>query len=153
MKTLNRCRPTFTSRKHAFPPSNDSDSVRAAKGERRRGDGCAVGHLHNAAKRQILFLIVRSGQVKEIVTSASPWNWTPDPSAEGTPRSTWTHGLQTFSIQSVLDLKAGDKVWLEIDYLANAELHEDAHNGSNLHYTHFSGWLMHENISITLDLE
>ena len=64
-----------------------------------------------------------------------------------------SHGFQTFSIQSVLDLKAGDKVWLEIDYLGNAELHEDAHNGSNLHYTHFSGWLMHENISITLDLE
>ena len=59
-------------------------------------------------------------------------------------------GYQTFSLQSTLDLKARDKVWLEIDYLGFADLHEDAYKGTSLHYTHFTGWLMQEDISTTL---
>lgn len=58
--------------------------------------------------------------------------------------------FETFSLQSVLPLKAKDKVWLEIptgNVKAGAFLHDN-----NNHYTHFIGWLLHEDISQPLSV-
>ena len=55
-----------------------------------------------------------------------------------------TKGYQTFSLQSTFNMKARYEVWLEIDYIGFAELHEDAYKRTSLHYAHFTGWLMQE---------
>lgn len=43
------------------------------------------------------------------------------------------------SLQSTLDLQAGDRVWVEIYYKSNSVYLYDA---SGYHYTHFTGWMM-----------
>lgn len=48
----------------------------------------------------------------------------------------------TLSLQSTLNLKAGDKVWLQIHWAETACLHD-----SKNHLTHFTGQLLHEDIS------
>lgn len=46
---------------------------------------------------------------------------------------------RTFSLQSVLHLKTGDRIWLSIQSASNADLYD-----SGGHYTHFTGWLSQE---------
>lgn len=50
---------------------------------------------------------------------------------------------ETFSIQSTLNLQAGDKIWLEISQQSTGACLSDHTN----HFTHFIGWLLEENIS------
>ena len=54
-------------------------------------------------------------------------------------------GIQTFSVQSTLQLNSNDVIWVQIDELSgNVKpiLFDDAN-----HSTHFTGWLLEENIS------
>lgn len=49
-------------------------------------------------------------------------------------------GFDTFSIQSILDLTAGDKVWVQLATVSGqAFLY-------NNRYTHFTGWILSENL-------
>jgi hypothetical protein len=48
---------------------------------------------------------------------------------------------ETFSLQSTLDLKSGDQIWLQI-----TEMSSGAYVWGN-YYTHFNGFLLQENIS------
>ena len=50
----------------------------------------------------------------------------------------------TFTLQSTLQLNAGDQVSLKLRSDANGFLHDD---GS--HFTHFTGWLLQEDFSYT----
>lgn len=61
-----------------------------------------------------------------------------------------TFGTQyeTYSLVATLPLKAGDKIWLQLPTgNANAFLHD-----VNNHYTHFTGWLLQEDISQPISL-
>ncbi|XP_046637474.1 uncharacterized protein LOC124315774 [Daphnia pulicaria] len=49
---------------------------------------------------------------------------------------------ETFSLQSTIDLKAGDQVWLQIIVLGSAYIQDDSR-----HFNHFTGWLLSEDIS------
>ncbi len=51
----------------------------------------------------------------------------------------------TYSIQSTLSLSAGDQIWVAITYRDKSGLQDDG-----AHYTHFTGWLLEENISQSL---
>jgi hypothetical protein len=55
-----------------------------------------------------------------------------------TGREEW----QTYSIQSTVDLKAGDQVWVKISSLNSAVLHDEAKQ-----FTHFTGWMLQEDLS------
>jgi hypothetical protein len=49
------------------------------------------------------------------------------------------------SLQSTLSLKPGDKIWIEIvDMSAGMYLFD-----GNNHYSHFSGWLLEEDFSLS----
>lgn len=50
---------------------------------------------------------------------------------------------ETYSLQSTLNLLAGDQVWLEIDFESTGVYLND---NLGAHYTHFTGWLLQENI-------
>ncbi len=50
--------------------------------------------------------------------------------------------FDTFTLQSLLHLNKGDQIWLYMYPLGAAPLFDDA-----LHYTHFTGMLLEENIS------
>ncbi len=50
---------------------------------------------------------------------------------------------QTLALQSTLDLKKGDRIWLEIEEIENAELHD---NGGWQTFSHFTGSLLQEDI-------
>lgn len=57
--------------------------------------------------------------------------------------------LKPYSLQSTLNLEAGDQVWVQIHRLGDPKgvyLFDDA-----AHYTHFNGWLLQENISNSLN--
>jgi hypothetical protein len=49
---------------------------------------------------------------------------------------------ETYSLQSTIDLKAGDQVWLQIVVLNSAVIQDN-----NDHFTHFTGWMLQEHIS------
>ena len=53
---------------------------------------------------------------------------------------------ETYSLQSTLNLLAGDEVWLEIRFLSPGVYLNDRPG----HFTHFTGWLLYENISQSL---
>lgn len=44
---------------------------------------------------------------------------------------------ETYSLQSTLNLKLGDRVWLKITHMNNANLHDNVN-----HFTHFTGQLL-----------
>ena len=47
----------------------------------------------------------------------------------------------TVSLQSTLNLQAGDEIWVQISLMSiRTYLHDDGY-----HYTHFTGWLLEEN--------
>ncbi len=48
----------------------------------------------------------------------------------------------TFSLQSTLHLKVGDKVNLQISYSTSGSLFDNVE-----HFTHFTGWLLQEDFS------
>ncbi len=50
---------------------------------------------------------------------------------------------ETLTIQSTIELKMGDLVWLQIVHLQGAHLQDDSAG----HFTHFSGWLLQEDLS------
>ena len=50
---------------------------------------------------------------------------------------------ETVSIQSLLVLKVGDRVWLE---LPRGQVNAYLHDNSN-HFTHFTGWMLQEDFS------
>lgn len=54
--------------------------------------------------------------------------------------------METFSLQTVLNLSVGDQVWIKISGLVNAVLQD-----SNNHLTHFTGWLIEEDVLRTLN--
>ena len=49
----------------------------------------------------------------------------------------------THSLHSTLELKTGDKVWLNLDYVQSGAYWHDSHR----HYTHFTGYLLQENMA------
>ena len=54
---------------------------------------------------------------------------------------------ESLSVQSTLNLQAGDQIWLQIS-TATPETFLDENPD---HYNHFSGWLLDENISQSLN--
>jgi hypothetical protein len=57
--------------------------------------------------------------------------------------------LKPYSLQSTLNLEAGDQVWVQIWRTGDPTgvyLYDDIN-----HYTHFNGWLLQENISNSLN--
>lgn len=68
-----------------------------------------------------------------------------DPVGEGDADSrSGDRELETLSIQSLLDLNEGDQVWVSITGLANAVVQD-----SEKHVSHFTGWIVTEDISLT----
>ncbi len=55
--------------------------------------------------------------------------------------------FEMISLQSTLSLKAGDAVWLQINTATTGALFFD----NNSHHTHFTGWLLEEDISPSLN--
>ena len=56
---------------------------------------------------------------------------------------------ETFSFQTTLNLQAGDQIWLEIISMSTGtSLFDDSY-----HSTHFSGLLLDENLSESLNIE
>jgi hypothetical protein len=56
--------------------------------------------------------------------------------------------LSPLTLQSTLNLKKGDRVWVEI-YYPSGELNS-LHDSSNGHYTHFTGFMLEEEIVASL---
>ena len=51
---------------------------------------------------------------------------------------------ETFSLQSTLQLQVGDQIWVDISGIsAGAHFNGDS-------YTHFTGWLLQEDVSLSL---
>lgn len=67
-------------------------------------------------------------------------------SAHGDEISDRDYQFENFSIQSTLDLKAGDQIWLQITRMPSGGYLTDDGN----HFTHFTGWLLEEDISQSL---
>ena len=54
----------------------------------------------------------------------------------------------TISLNSVLELKTGDQVWISIAQIEGAaQLHE-----TSFHYTHYTGYLLHENMASSFNI-
>jgi hypothetical protein len=53
--------------------------------------------------------------------------------------------LSPLTLQSTLNLKKGDQVWVEISYLTGAYLSDDV-----VHYNHFTGFMLEEEILASL---
>jgi hypothetical protein len=51
----------------------------------------------------------------------------------------------TLSLQSTLNLKKGDQVWVTIDYTGSSYLRDDGN-----HLTHFTGFMLEEEIGASL---
>ncbi len=54
---------------------------------------------------------------------------------------------ETYSLQSTLNLEAGDKVSLALTNLNSATLYDEP-----IHFTHFTGWLLQEDIYQSLNM-
>lgn len=53
---------------------------------------------------------------------------------------------ESVSMKSLLELRAGDKIWLALSHRrGSAMLHDN-----DSHYTHFTGWLLDEDLSQTV---
>jgi hypothetical protein len=50
-----------------------------------------------------------------------------------------------FTLQSTLNLKEGDQVWVQINYIGKSSLYDDIN-----HLTHFMGWMLEEEIVASL---
>jgi hypothetical protein len=57
-------------------------------------------------------------------------------------KSHFSNEWETLALQSTMDLKAGDQVWLQILVLSSIILHDESY-----HFTHFNGWILQEYIS------
>ena len=55
---------------------------------------------------------------------------------------------ETLSLQSALNLQKGDQISLQINHMDTGTYLHDSSN----HYNHFSGWLLEENISQSLNI-
>ena len=55
---------------------------------------------------------------------------------------TTSAALPTFTLQSTLQLNAGDQISLKFSNLRNGYLRDDGN-----HYTHFTGWLLQEDLN------
>ena len=53
---------------------------------------------------------------------------------------------EIYSIQSTLHLQSGDRMWLQIPSMGLGVYLQD----TNLHYTHFTGWMLQEDITHSL---
>lgn len=53
---------------------------------------------------------------------------------------------ETLSIQSTLDLKVGDEVWLQIKKRSAEQYIPHLFDETTRHYTHFTGWLLEEDV-------
>ncbi len=61
-------------------------------------------------------------------------------------RNTPVNQFSPFTVQSTLNLKKGDQLWLQIEIFGASEyLYEDSR-----HYTHFTGFLLEEEIVASL---
>ena len=49
---------------------------------------------------------------------------------------------ENLALQSTIELKAGDQVWLQIESISSIFLHDD----ESYHFTHFNGWMLQEDI-------
>ena len=56
--------------------------------------------------------------------------------------------FETLSLQSALNLQKGDQISLQINQMDTGTYLHDSSN----HYNHFSGWLLEENISQSLNI-
>ena len=62
-------------------------------------------------------------------------------------RNTVTGQRSTVSLQSTLNLKSDDQVWVQINYIdPEVVLDDDANN----HFTHFTGFMLEEEIVTTI---
>lgn len=52
-----------------------------------------------------------------------------------------TYDWETYTLQSVLNLKRGDQVWLSVSSQGNTFLQDN-----NNRFTHFTGWLLEEDV-------
>lgn len=59
-----------------------------------------------------------------------------------------TDGYHTLSLDIMLNMEAGDQVWLEMPIAKNAHLSDGEH-----HTNHFVGWLVEEDISPSFSFE
>ena len=58
------------------------------------------------------------------------------------------YSIHTISLNSVLALKKGDQVWMKLHSLeSGAMIYDD-----NQHYTHFTGYLLQENVASSFNL-
>jgi hypothetical protein len=57
-------------------------------------------------------------------------------------KSHFSNEWETLALQSTMDLKAGDQVWLQILVLSSIILHDESY-----HFTHFNGLILQEDIS------
>lgn len=55
---------------------------------------------------------------------------------------------ESTSVNTLLELRTGDKIWLAIIHRHGSSY---IHDHSNYQYTHFTGWLLDEDLSQTLD--
>jgi hypothetical protein len=65
-------------------------------------------------------------------------------SSHGDEISDTDYLYEIFSLQSTLNLVAGDQIWLESSYMPSGVYLAG--------YTHFTGWLLEEDISKTLNI-
>jgi hypothetical protein len=56
--------------------------------------------------------------------------------------------LNPFTLQSTLNLKNGDQVWVTIWYTSSSS--SSLFDSSNVHFTHFTGFMLEEEIAASL---
>ena len=60
-----------------------------------------------------------------------------------------TPGQQSpLTLQSTLNLKSGDQVWLQLDVIFSSDAY--LYDNGNAHYTHFTGFMLQEEIVASL---
>ena len=74
--------------------------------------------------------VIGHGRSDETRPNLNSWDW------------------ETISIQSTLVLKEGDKIWVQIHNTSAADVY--LFDDPNNHHTHFTGWLLEEDISLSL---
>jgi hypothetical protein len=60
--------------------------------------------------------------------------------------NTADHQYSPLTLQSTLNLKSGDQVWVTIDYQSSGAYLID----NSVHHTHFTGWMLEEEIAASL---
>ena len=145
-------RPFLRTAQYAIFHKWNSNSVGCGGGERGKRHGFNVGYIHGTATGNLFLLVHGNGEFSRIIISCLVRSFSLFERGSDRVGLCWrckhvADQETPLTVQSTLNLKSGDQIWAAIDY---GHLEASLIDYYNAHYTHFTGFMLEEDIVASL---